>query len=61
MRDQFFVGDRVRPTAEWRDGNTPEIPEGEVKRVEPFGMGQVLYVGDDPKPYVSGIFERCDV
>lgn len=56
----FTVGDRVRPVAAWRDAQTPMIPYGLVRKVEPFGRGQVLWVGDDPKPYVAGIFERDD-
>lgn len=56
----FTVGDRVRPRGEWRDAQTPSIPAGVVRRAEPFGRGQVLYVGDDPRPYVAGIFERDD-
>ncbi len=53
----FSVGDRVRPTALWRDWKSPAIPSGVVRKVEPFGRGQVLYIGDDRLPYVSGIFE----
>ena len=56
----FAVGDSVRPTFDWRDALSPPIPWGIVRRVEPWGLGQVLYVGDDPKPYVAGIFERDD-
>lgn len=54
---RFKVGDRVRPNAEWRDGKSPPIPSGEVMRVDSFGLGQVVKVGDDPRFYVSGIFE----
>lgn len=55
---RFKVGDKVRPIAEWRDGKTPTIPSGEVKRVDSFGLGQVVKVGSDPRFYVAGIFER---
>ena len=54
----FTCGERVRPTPAWRDGITPEIPDGEVTHAEPFGLGQLIRVGDDPKLYPSGIFER---
>ena len=50
----------MRPTAAWRDGKIPPIPVGVVRAVEPFGHGQILYVGDDSLPYYSGIFERDD-
>lgn len=64
MRDEpryehprFKVGDRVRPVAEWRDGKTPQIPSGEVTRVDSFGLGQIVKVGDDPRFYTAGCFE----
>lgn len=60
MTHPFSIGDRVRPTKEWRDAQTPSIPAGVVRRAEAFGRGQVLYVGDDSKPYAAGIFERDD-
>lgn len=56
----FSIGDRVRPTQGWRDGLLPTLPTGEVKKVAPFGKGQVVKVGSDSKWYVSGIFERED-
>lgn len=59
-RPRFAVGDRVRPRPEWRDGQTPVIPTGEVKQTEPFGKGQVLRVGDDRRWNVSGCFEPDD-
>ena len=54
----FAIGDRVRPTAAWCDAQTPAIPAGIVRKVEPFGRGQVLWIIADPRPYVAGIFER---
>lgn len=57
-RCRFNVGDQVRPLPEWRDGQTPAIPTGEVKQIAPFGKGQVVMVGDDTRWYVAGVFER---
>jgi hypothetical protein len=55
---RWRVGDRVRPRAEWSDGQTPVIPSGEVTRAEAFGLGQIVKVGSDPRFYVAGCFER---
>lgn len=53
----FKIGDNVRPTPEWRDAITPQIPWGKIKDASPFGEGQVLRVGDDPRWYIAGCFE----
>lgn len=64
MRDEpryehprFKVGDKVRPRLEWRDAQTPPIPSGEVTRVDSFGLGQVIKVGDSRQFYTAGTFE----
>lgn len=54
---RFAIGDKVRPVAEWRDGKTPPIPSGEVTRVDSFGLGQVIKVGDSRQFYTAGTFE----
>jgi hypothetical protein len=55
----FKLGDLVEPTADWGRllARFPEaIPRGAVRAIAPWGSGQVLYVGADPRPFVADCF-----
>lgn len=53
----FQVGDRVEPRPEWR-GPGPRIPTGTVTKVVPWGLGQVLYVEGERRPFLGGCFQE---
>jgi hypothetical protein len=54
-RRKFAIGDRVRPIDVFR--GDPQLPQGAVRAVSPFGRGQALYIGDAKRAYLSGFFE----
>ncbi len=56
---RFVVGDYVVPKAEWQ-GHWP-VPTGYVKNIGSWGgrPDGVLYVGDDPRPFIADVFEKA--
>lgn len=54
-RPTFSVGDIARP----KPGNLGMgLPSGRVRRIVPYGEGQMLFIGDEKKAQLSGLFDR---
>lgn len=54
-RQEFRVGDRVRPAGPHR--GDPNVPQGVVVKVTKFGKGQCLLIEGATSYFLSGFFE----
>jgi len=60
----FSPGDTVQPKPEFIEtvtarGAMAKVPSGIVREVVKWGNGQVLYVGDDKRPFYAGCFDKA--
>lgn len=54
----FAAGDHVKPKPQHKaDHAGAEVPTGPVRAAHPFDEGQVLFVGESKRPFLSGYFD----
>lgn len=58
-RQKFKVGDTVKPR--YPDALSPVMPVGEVIKVAPFGLGQVIMIRGASKWHLSGEYVLSEV
>jgi hypothetical protein len=59
----FAVNDIVQPKRGFEETVVPgmvwaEVPSGKVRKVVQWDDGQLLFVGDDERPFFSGCFNK---